>query len=709
MSDIKEQQNMAPSSVEVQPVPEDSQIISNEVFMIRNTDAELESESLSDLPDAEDMINGYIPDDHIIVETSDGICELQHDPEGAKAMLEAEEAHYSALMQGTERRGDIATEDKQTADCQDKVIVHKNITISSELGHAEFVLKQTGVHWLLKSKDETEEVRLCRPLRIVAEARDERGENWCRVLEFEDKDEATHRYILRASDLAGDGREILAVLFRLGLAISPAKASKAMLLHYIADACPLNSRRFRITERTGWHGRQYIFPDGTIGQSDEEYIFESASSLIQTYSQRGTLESWRENVSGLCRGNSRLTFAVMAAFASALLAMTNDENGGFHFYGSSSTGKTHTLYVAASVCGRPTIKDKNSYIHSWRGTGNGIEGIAKLHSDSPLILDELGEVSPRDAGETAYMLGNGVGKQRANQQGEARHRSNWRCLFLSTGEITLSQHMLEGGKKARAGQEIRLIDIPADPGAGHGVYENIHGHDDGRVFSEVLKDRTLHNYGTAFPAFIQSVITDSETLPSILKKMKDDFIAENIPEGATSQVHRVVTRFALVAAAGEYATEKGITGWRNGEAWEAACICFRDWLGNRDSGSGMQEDSAILRQVRRFFELHGQSRFTLKVSDKKEQEDILSRSTINRAGFKSLTADGKYVYVVLHEVFSEEVCKGFDSRYVAKLLVKQGILQGGTDGRPSRVLTLPGMGQVRCYLFTQSVSEDVEA
>jgi putative DNA primase/helicase len=78
------------------------------------------------------------------------------------------------------------------------------------------------------------------------------------------------------------------------------------------------------------------------------------------------------------------------------------------------------------------------------------------------MLDELSQVQPREAGEIAYMLANGSGKLRANIKGEAREKATWRLLFLSSGEVTLAEHMTEGGKKARAGMEIRLVDIHAD-------------------------------------------------------------------------------------------------------------------------------------------------------------------------------------------------------------------------------------------------------
>ena len=89
---------------------------------------------------------------------------------------------------------------------------------------------------------------------------------------------------------------------------------------------------------------------------------------------------------------------------------------------------------------------------------------------------KLAQVDAREAGEVAYMLANGTGKQRAQRDGLAKPKASWRLLFLSAGEIGLAQHMREAGKKARAGQEVRLADIPADAGAGYGLFETLHGY-----------------------------------------------------------------------------------------------------------------------------------------------------------------------------------------------------------------------------------------
>jgi putative DNA primase/helicase len=79
------------------------------------------------------------------------------------------------------------------------------------------------------------------------------------------------------------------------------------------------------------------------------------------------------------------------------------------------------------------------------------------------------------------MLANGQGKQRAGRTGAARPRLTWRLLFLSAGEIGLAEHMGEVNKRARAGQELRMIDLPADAGAGLGIFETLHEFETGGV------------------------------------------------------------------------------------------------------------------------------------------------------------------------------------------------------------------------------------
>lgn len=100
------------------------------------------------------------------------------------------------------------------------------------------------------------------------------------------------------------------------------------------------------------------------------------------------------------------------AFAGALAEIAGEDSGGFHLRGASSSGKSTVLRLAASVWGNPS-----TYVRLWRGTVNGLEGLATLHNDGLLILDAIGQVDPDDAGEAAYLLANGQGKVRASGMG----------------------------------------------------------------------------------------------------------------------------------------------------------------------------------------------------------------------------------------------------------------------------------------------------
>jgi uncharacterized protein (DUF927 family) len=172
--------------------------------------------------------------------------------------------------------------------------------------------------------------------------------------------------------------------------------------------------------------------------------------------------------------------------------------------------------------------------------------------------------------------------------------------------------------------------------------------------------------------------------------------------GTTGQVERVARRFALVAVAGEMATRYGLTGWELGESERAAKACFASWL-EGFGGVGNHEERAVLSQVRAFFETHGASRF----------EDMASPNDVrinNRAGYYRCSADDcTREYLVLSEVFKREVCMGLDAKAAEKVLVAEGWIKPGGDGRATQKPRLPGIGTTaRVYVFTAKVWDSEE-
>ena len=90
-----------------------------------------------------------------------------------------------------------------------------------------------------------------------------------------------------------------------------------------------------------------------------------------------------------------------------------------------------------------------------------------------MILTSWAWLDAREAAQAFYGLANGAGKQRAGRDGSPREPKSWRVLFLSSGELPVEAKLSEApGRKARAGQLVRLLDVPGDRGAGFGVFDN---------------------------------------------------------------------------------------------------------------------------------------------------------------------------------------------------------------------------------------------
>ena len=361
------------------------------------------------------------------------------------------------------------------------------------------------------------------------------------------------------------------------------------------------------------------------------------------------------------------------------------------------------LCCGASVWGR------REFVRSWRATSNGLEGIAALHNDSVLILDEIGQADPNDVGEGIYMLANGIGKARMNRSGTIRMPLQWRLLFVSAGEKMLSDHMGGAGKKIKGGQQVRLLEFRSDAGAGMGVFENLHGFSSGGEFADRLKRNAAEYYGAVGRSYLEYLVKDRQAVKQEVLAQIATFTEKNMVSGAGSELYRALQRFALIGVAGELATNIGLTGWEPGESLNAAATCFNSWIELRGTKGGSDIESGI-RQVRLFLERHGSTRF--------QNLDVQGITFVNnRAGCKDswkdpqakgTVIDPPHQYYIFAEVFKEEVCAGYDSNAIAKALADRGHLVTAEKGLYSYKKTIPGLGRVRVYHILPSLFDEKE-
>lgn len=446
------------------------------------------------------------------------------------------------------------------------------------VSHGPFTMTAEGLYSeTTRGRSETRQTiskSVSAAFEIIGRSRNAVGGDWGLWLRWCDGDGRTHHRLVASAAIHGEPAALCQSLASEGLAI--VREKQRALANYLCGA----DVRSRVTkaDRTGWHsngGRDvFVLPEETIGPRGVETVILDAAAR-GPYEVRGSLSDWQHGVGAMASGHALAVLAVSAALAGPLLHLAGQEGGGLNFFGPSSRGKTTLLHLAASVWGPP------AYVRAWRATANGLEGAAASATDTALILDELGVLEARDAQAALYSLSNGAGKARAARDGSLREPKTWRVFILSSGEIPIETKLSEErGRRARAGQLVRMLDVPAERGFGFGVFDNAGPDGDAATLAKSFKQAATAAYGTAGPEFVRRLITEDVTGEDV-RAMVAKFTASTVPNGADGQLDRAAQRFGLIAAAGELATALGLTPWRQNEAWEAAAWAFQQWLTHR--------------------------------------------------------------------------------------------------------------------------------
>ncbi|MBJ8496229.1 DUF927 domain-containing protein [Acinetobacter oleivorans] len=565
-------------------------------------------------------------------------------------------------------------------------------------GDGRFHLLESGLYFLeTNNKGDDYKRYISSPIKVVALTRDNSSTSWGRLLEWYDPDGIKHLQAVSMEFFQSDGVELRKALSYQGMTIAPDAKARSLLQSYLMSY-PVEQRALCV-DRVGWHDEVYVLPHCEVGQSKDNdlIVYQAIHGLDNRYQRNGTLIQWREEVSKLAQNHSKLVCAISTAFAGQLLGPLEQQNGaGVHFVGKSSKGKSTALFLGCSVWGKPS-----RFYRTWRATGNALEHTAYMHNDSFLALDEIGEIAnPKELGNIVYMLANGLGKARLNKQITAKPAFNWKLIFLSSGEEGLKDIMAKHGQKAKLGQEIRLIDIDVDQSE-YGVFDSIDFASDGAMQSRMLVEHSNMYYGEAGIAWLEYLCNDKNEVIKQARQLWEQYREPLIAGHSEGHIIRVANTFALIATAGELATQAGITGWKNGTAFSAIQVVFEQWLGSFDR-VGNYEDLEILAQIKAFFEAHGNSRFECMTPDAEHLDKV-----INRVGYWKIE-NGEKKYLVYPEQFKKELCKGLNPKRVGKLLIQRGWLDHLNNGKSTKLTRgIDGMPKaIPMYVFNEKVLTD---
>jgi putative DNA primase/helicase len=525
--------------------------------------------------------------------------------------------------------------------------------------------RSDGIHWITPKVDKdtgeiiNTEAWLCSPLEIAGAG----------------SDNARQRFLILRWDVPGNrgqvtralpwedigDREGWRTLKNGGVSVTTKPSLRAILADWLQRTG--SGKEWQISHTTGWHSGAYIMPDGdVIGDPEIPLLFSGRSAAAGGYTVSGTPESWRDSVARLALGNPSMMLGVAAALSAPLIGLVGADGFGVHLFEQSSAGKTTTANIASSLYGEP-----DALRLTWYGTALGIANEAEAHNDSLLPLDEVGQgSSAKDVATSAYTLFNGAGKLQGAKEGGNRELKRWRTVAISTGEMDIETFLSAGGLKVKAGQLVRLLNLPMEKSVTHHEYQN------GKQHADALKEAYQTNHGAAGREWIKWLAGHQQEAKQAVRAAQERW-RSLIPADYGEQVHRVGERFAILEAA--LVLGMPVTGWGEQESRDAIQHGFNAWV--KEFGTGNREHKQIIEQAEAFLNAYGLSRFAPYPYD---PADMPIRDL---AGYRQKGAHDAdpIVFYTFPAAFEGEIAKGFNAKQFARVLAGAGVLKPPASGR----------------------------
>ncbi len=464
-----------------------------------------------------------------------------------------------------------------------------------------------------------------------------------------------------------------------------------------------------LVNKTGFWEKGYLLPNGTFIGSKEKYDLFLESELtkyLPDCSISGSLDDWKKTIAPAALRSSRIMLAICNAISGYLLKITGIENGGFHNFGHSSIGKTTLIRCALSVSGPDTN------MQSWNSTESALEEIAFARNGGIICLDELktADPNPKTAAQITsaivYKLSMGQGKATSNKYNDSE-QYNWHIVILSTGEDSLAKHAKSGGIKRKPGEEVRMIDVPADAGQGWGIFETLPKEfaNNAGDCAKYLADQVQHCHGVAQIAFLERLIADlnaenpKTSVKDKLTKWMEKFRIECGVDQKSGTEVRFANRFALACAAGCLAVNYDILPFSRQDVFNGIAVCYKAALAVKPEN---WEEQLIRHEEKLAEYLKSKGFPALNSKDtwsKKETEKYDGFShTINDIQMIVLKPD--VVKSLIPEFYLKDVLSIFRSK---------GYLLSDANGNNTRSITLNGE-KVRFYCFVSpGDDESIEA
>lgn len=311
----------------------------------------------------------------------------------------------------------------------------------------------------------------------------------------------------------------------------------AEMVNTILEDSEKNATYVFTHDRLGFHtlhDEPMFLAYNPIGATNQE-IACSEHCLPKMTKPSGTYEAWHDLMTTYALGRPELELALALSAVAPIAHLLTEKNvldlvPVIAFIGKSSTSKTTTLKMIASVYGAPNLRD--GILSNLNATDSAFCELLSNRNGYPTLIDETSILPKWDFASTLYNIPTGRSKLRCDSNGNLKETKNYSgCIFL-TGEYSLFEQL---GCDDNSGIRARLVEFGYQwaSSAEH---------------AEAIEKGCRENYGTAVYPLIEWLIANQDDLAVAYKKRRKkikDELAKRAPQ-LTGISERVIKTYALI-------------------------------------------------------------------------------------------------------------------------------------------------------------------
>lgn len=259
----------------------------------------------------------------------------------------------------------------------------------------------------------------------------------------------------------------------------------------------------------------------------------NASKTLLQHLSEPSLEAYLSKLNALIQDVAALQFVLCTAATSTVLAYLHNTEKipvasfGLSLVGTSSTGKTTALQLAASLYSSP---DDETVFSGFYGTQNALLYLLGRHHGVPICYDESTIQNDINKSAFIYTFAEGKDKLRLNQDSTLKERNSWFCTCLFSAE----EYLVDLTRNENLGLAARILTME------HCTYTKDSMHADQiKVFSS-------KNFGIVGTLLADNLLKAKSTEVHQMFQLHKNALVERFEKSKCKLTERLVNNYALI-------------------------------------------------------------------------------------------------------------------------------------------------------------------